>query len=79
MAMKGRRGNGRMSVGGTTGRQKVAFVIALVPTAGVAGMVWYVVHLTKYARISGLACVVTALIVGTLSEYLAGKIASKLR
>lgn len=79
MAMKGRRKNGRMDTRRASGKQKVAFVLALVPALAAAWMVWYFVHTTKFARFSGLACVVTALLVGTLAEYLAGKIATKLR
>ena len=79
MAMKGRRKNGRMDIRRASGKQKVAFVLALIPTLAVAGLVWYFVHASKFARFSGLACVVTALLVGTLAEYATGKIASKLK
>ena len=79
MAMKGRRKNGRMDIRGHPGNRSVAFVLALIPTLAVAGLVWYFVHASKFARFSGLACVVTALLVGTLAEYAAGKIASKLK
>ena len=41
MAMKGRRKNGRMDIRRASGKQKVAFVLALIPTLAVAGLVWY--------------------------------------
>ena len=53
MAMKGRRKNGRMDISRASGKQKVAFVLALIPTLAVAGLVWYFVHASRFARFSG--------------------------
>lgn len=79
MAMKGRRKNGRMNTRSVSGKEKLAFVIALIPAIAVAILVRIGVSGTKFSRFSGLACVIAALIVGAIAEYLAGKIARKVK
>lgn len=78
MAMRGRTTNGRGRMGGRSlGKQKVVFVITLIPVIAIAFVVWMLVHNSPYTRWEGMAAFMTLIVVGSILEFIVGKITKK--